>query len=222
MLANPDNSLHRLSGFVIVANTLLPALLVLLISAASALFTSDYLNELRAAATQMQKTAGNAATAVAAVAKNVKTHATTAQFRLEGITKKVGKKKAKVDVVISDIEKGLKRAKVSKKLRNGLTSAFDKSMEPFDSVSDLSKDFKKIGAEIKRLDKLKPLFNQIATNAGKLAGLFSSLAAWWELLWFTLLVIAAWAVLSYVLWAKRRLAYGVALMRGGHQLSTPF
>lgn len=166
--------------------------------------------------------AGDTAMAVAAVAKNVATHATTAQIRLEGITKKVGKKKAKVDVVISDIEEGLKKAKVSKKLRNGLTSAFAKAMEPFAPVSDLSKDFKNIGTEIKKLDELKPLFNQIATNAGKLAGLFSSLAAWWELLWFVLLIIAAWVGLSYVLWAKRRLAYGVALMRGGHQLSTPF
>jgi len=213
--SRPHDSFERLSGVIIVVNTLLPGVLVLVISVASIMLLPGYLKDVGIAAEQMQKSAAIASAVVVAVATNVKAHATKAQNRLNGITEKVGKKKAEVDAARSAIKEGLEDATLPKRYRTALNGAFKTILAPMATVSDLSTDFSGIGVEIEKLNQLKPLFDQLAVDTGKLGAAIKSLAAWRRVLWFALLVVAAWTLLSYSLWVKRRLAYGLALIREG-------
>lgn len=205
------NNLKRLGGFVMIVNTLLPVMLVSLISIGAAFWVPGYLKEIRDAAKTMQDTANNAKTAAGEVATNIQTHAASAQTRLAGIT-------AKIDETNAAIGAGIKKVPF-KKVREGLTAAFDVVLDPLSPVTDLADDFKNIGLEIKKLDKLKTHFEAFARSATKVYESLQGLAAffdrWLVLLWAALIVFTAWISLSYVLWSYRRLMTGIALMRGG-------
>jgi len=215
MQLSSKNALRRLNGFVIVVNTLLPAVFVLLISVASIFLLPGPLEEIYNAASEMRDSAAAASTAVAAVAKNVNVYATNARNRLKGITKRVNNQTAKIDAAKTAIRNGLIASKIPKPFRKGLNNAFATVFRPFNAVADLSIEFQGIGNEIKKLDKLKPYFNRISTISGELVDRINSLSKWRGLLWFAFLVIAAWTAFSYFLWANRRLVMGISLMRGG-------
>lgn len=210
-----NDTLNRLSGIVMIVNILLPGLLVLLISIGSAYLVPGYLQEIRDAAKTMQDAANNAKTAAGEVATNIQTHATTAQKRLDGITQKVKDTK-------TAISKGIGKVP-TKAARKGLKAAFAEVFTPLSPVADLAGDFKNIGVEIKKMDQLKTHFERFAANAKKvydnLRGLIGFFDRWRVLLWAALIIVVAWVVLSYTLWAYRRLVIGLALMRGGDQVS---
>jgi hypothetical protein len=193
-----------------IVNTLLPALLVLLVSIGFAYFVPNYLEGIRDAAQNMQTAANNAKIAAGEVAKNVQAHATAAQGRLNGITAKI----KKTNKTISD---GISKVPV-KSVRKGVTAAFDVVFDPLSPVVDLADDFKNIGDEIQKLDKLKTHFDEFAVNAKEvyeyLRDLMSFFDRWGVLLWAALIIVVSWSVLSYVLWGYRRLVMGLALMLG--------
>lgn len=210
-----SQTLNRLIGFSMIVNTLLPALLVLLVSIGFAYFVPNYLEGIRDAAQNMQTAANNAKTAAGEVAKNVQAHATAAQGRLKGITTKIKKTN-------KTISEGISKVPV-KSVRESVTAAFDVVFDPLSPVVDLADDFKKIGDEIQKLDKLKTHFDEFAVNAKKvyeyLRDLMSFFDTWGVLLWAALIIVVSWIVLSYVLWGYRRLVIGLALMRGGDHVS---
>jgi len=202
--------LNRLSGFSMIVNTLLPALLVLLVSIGFAFFVPNYLEGIRDAAQNMQTAANDAKIAAGEVATNVQAHAKAAQGRLKGITKKIEKTN-------ETISEGISKVPV-KRVREGVAAAFDVVFDPLSPVVDLAGDFKNIGDEIHKLDKLKTHFDEFAANAKKvyeyLRDLMSFFDTWGVLLWATLIIVVSWIALSYVLWGYRRLIIGLALMRG--------
>ena len=202
--------LNRLSGFSMIVNTLLPALLVLLVSIGFAFFVPNYLEGIRDAAQNMQTAANDAKIAAGEVATNVQAHAKAAQGRLKGITKKIEKTN-------ETISEGVSKVPV-KRVREGVAAAFDVVFDPLSPVVDLAGDFKNIGDEIHKLDKLKTHFDEFAANAKKvyeyLRDLMSFFDTWGVLLWATLIIVVSWIALSYVLWGYRRLIIGLALMRG--------
>ena len=206
--------LNRLSGFSMIVNTLLPALLVLLVSIGFAFFVPNYLEGIRDAAQNMQTAANNAKIAAGEVATNVQAHAKAAQGRLKGITKKIEKTN-------ETISEGVSKVPV-KRVREGVAAAFDVVFDPLSPVADLAGDFKNIGDEIQKLDKLKTHFDEFAVNAKKvyeyLRDLMSFFDTWGVLLWATLIIVVSWIALSYVLWGYRRLTIGLALMRGSDHL----
>ena len=110
-----------------------------------------------------------------------------------------------------------------KSVRKGVTAAFNVVFDPLSPVVDLADDFKNIGDEIQKLDKLKTHFDEFAVNAKEvyeyLRDLMSFFDRWGVLLWAALIIVVSWIVLSYVLWGYRRLVIGLALMRGGDQMS---
>jgi len=206
--------LNRLSGFSMIVNTLLPALLVLLVSIGFAFFVPNYLEGIRDAAQNMQTAANDAKIAAGEVATNVQAHAKAAQGRLKGITKKIEKTN-------ETISEGISKVPV-KRVREGVAAAFDVVFDPLSPVADLAGDFKSIGDEIHKLDKLKTHFDEFAANAKKvyeyLRDLMSFFDTWGVLLWATLIIVVSWIALSYVLWGYRRLTIGLALMRGSDHL----
>jgi len=206
--------LNRLSGFSMIVNTLLPALLVLLVSIGFAFFVPNYLEGIRDAAQNMQTAANDAKIAAGEVATNVQAHAKAAQGRLKGITKKIEKTN-------ETISEGVSKVPV-KRVREGVAAAFDVVFDPLSPVVDLAGDFKNIGDEIHKLDKLKTHFDEFAANAKKvyeyLRDLMSFFDTWGVLLWATLIIVVSWIALSYVLWGYRRLTIGLALMRGSDHL----
>ena len=193
-----------------IVNTLLPALLVLLVSIGFAFFVPNYLEGIRDAAQNMQTAANDAKIAAGEVATNVQAHAKAAQGRLKGITKKIEKTN-------ETISEGVSKVPV-KRVREGVAAAFDVVFDPLSPVVDLAGDFKNIGDEIHKLDKLKTHFDEFAANAKKvyeyLRDLMSFFDTWGVLLWATLIIVVSWIALSYVLWGYRRLIIGLALMRG--------
>jgi hypothetical protein len=205
-----NGTLNRLSGFVMVVNTLLPALVLLVISVGSAYLVPDYLQSIRKAANGMYTAANQAKDAAGKAAANIQKHLKSAEDRAIGITKGV-----------KDAEKHIKNgvAKIpGKRVRQGLRAAMKEVFKPLAPLGGLALDFSSIGVEIGKMKKLKTYFATFAVNAQKIStslrGLADFFAKWAALLWTTLIVIVGWVGLSYVLWAHRRLVTGLAMMRG--------
>ena len=211
MHSTSNNALNRLSGFVMVVNTLLPALVLLLISIGSAYWGPDYLQNIREAAKEMNAAANQAKEAAGTMAKNIQTHLKSAEDRATGIAKGVEDTKEHINEGLAEVR--------GKRLREGLRAAFKEVFKPFSPVGKLALDFANISVEIGKMNTLKAHFAAFAANAQKiyerLHGLTEFLKKWQALLWGILIVVVGWIGLSYVLWAHRRLVTGFAMMRGG-------
>ena len=210
MPSAPASFLNRLSGFVMIVNTLAPVALLALVVGFGGFVLPDTLREVRDAARDIRETAIKASAAAGAIAENIEKRAEAAKKEL-----------ARIGSAIKAAEKGVEKAldKVpTKAIRDAVGKAIDVVLKPLDPVIDLGEELKKLGAEVTKLKVLKTYFDQVAKDAKRiydnLDRLFGVLAAWAGFLWTFMVVLGAWIGLSIALWAWRRLAVGFALMRG--------
>ncbi len=213
--------LQRLSGLVIVINTFLPGVLILVLMLIGFMYVAPLVREMRDAARDMQKAASDAKRAAQDVAAEINKHATSAQRKVAGIARQITRTTTAIEREINKINIPLVPPPEMQKIRNGLNAAFNKILEPLSPVTDLAVDFQNIGAEIKKLEKLRDYFDEFAGNAERVYERLSRVIQFFtDFLVFVVIafvIIVGWLVLSYLLWISRRLAMGFALMRGQGQ-----
>jgi Sec-independent protein translocase protein TatA len=209
--------LKRLSGLVIVVNTFLPLVLVLALILIAFMYVAPLVREMRDAAREMQKAATDAKQAAQDVAAEINKHATSAQRKVAGVARQIKRTTTAIEREINKINIPVVPPPDMQRIRVGLNAAFAKVLEPLSPVTELAVDFRNIGAEIKKLEKLKDYFDEFAGNAervyGRLSGLTQFFSDFLVFVAITFVIIVAWMVLSYLLWVSRRLAMGLALMR---------
>jgi Sec-independent protein translocase protein TatA len=210
--------LKRLSGLVIVVNTFLPGVLILVLILIGSMYVAPLVREMRDAARDMQKAASDAKRAAEDVANQINKHATSAQRKVARIGRQITRTTTAIEREINKINIPLVPGPDMQKIRAGLNAAFAKILEPLSPVTGLAVDFQNIGAEIKKLEKMKDYFEEFAGNAEllyeRLSGLIRLFTDFLVFVVIAVVIIVGWVVLSYLLWVSRRLAMGFALMRG--------